>query len=65
MHQVWSDSWCDDPLLQLYCGLPLVLYIAERIWRLLRNVAFKVLVNTAEAGLMTLQSHESVPMTCS
>ena len=27
--------------MQIYVALPFVLYVAERIWRLVRNVAFK------------------------
>lgn len=42
--------------LQIYCILPLVLYIAERIWRLLRNVAFKVPINKWRTTPISLQS---------
>lgn len=34
--------------LQIYCIVPLVLYVAERMWRLLRNLAFKVMLECME-----------------
>lgn len=32
---------CNCMFAQIYVALPLVLYLAERVWRLVRNIAFR------------------------